>query len=80
MHKETLSLDRKKYLRKNFLNRLSVIATQLGILIIFIALWEFLADREIIDSFITSKPSEILETFINLSSNDLWKHLGVTCM
>ena len=80
MHKEKISEDRKKYLRKILIKKFSVIATQICILILFILLWEILANKEIIDSFITSKPSEILETFINLSSNDLWLHLRVTCM
>lgn len=80
MYKKDLSLDRQKYLRKILIRKLSVIATQIGILMIFIVLWEVLANKEIIDSFITSKPSEILKTFINLSSNDLWRHVRVTCM
>lgn len=79
MHKENISLDRKRYLRKILINKLSVVFTQIGILILFIVLWEILANKEVIDSFITSKPSEILKTFINLSSNDLLKHLKVTC-
>ena len=36
-------------------------------------------DLGIIDSFITSQPSRIIKTIINLSSNDLFMHLGVTC-
>ncbi len=79
MPKEKISEDRRKYLRKILIKKLSVIFTQVGIVVLFIALWEFLANKEIIDSFITSKPSEILKTFINLSSNDLWMHLRVTC-
>ena len=80
MHKESISEDRKKYLRKILIKKVSVVLTQVGILMLFIMLWEILANKEIIDSFITSKPSEILKTFINLSSNDLWRHLRVTCM
>ncbi len=73
-----ISEERKRYLKKIRIKKLSVIATQIGIIIFFIALWEVLANMEVIDSFITSKPSEILKTFINLSSNDLWLHLKVT--
>ena len=32
-----------------------------------------------IDSFITSQPSRILKTFINLFENKLLMHLGITC-
>ena len=79
MHKINLSEDRKKYLRKNKIRKITVISTQIGILLIFIAFWEVLANKKIIDSFIMSQPSRILKTFMNLSSNGLLKHLGVTC-
>ena len=49
-----------------------------GILFTIIVLWEVLANLNIIDSIITSQPSRILDTFMNLFSNDLLKHLGVT--
>lgn len=35
---------------------------------------------EKIDSFITSQPSRIVKTFLNLSSNDLGRHLRITCI
>ncbi len=73
-----LSPDRKKYLRKIKINKFSVLFTQIAIVILFVVLWEVLANLNIIDSFITSQPSRILNTFMNLSSNDLLKHLGVT--
>ena len=79
MYDKNISEDRKKYLRKNFLTKVSILITQISILVIFIAIWEFSADKGIIDSFIMSQPSEILETFINLSSNDLLMHIQVTC-
>ena len=41
-------------------------------------MWEFLANHEIIDSFITSQPSRIWKTLTNLTSNDLLKHIWVT--
>ncbi len=78
MYKTNISEDRKKYLRKIRKGKISVIVTQLLILLIFIIGWEVLANKGIIDSFITSQPSRILETFLNLSSNGLLKHLGVT--
>lgn len=78
MRDKFISLDRKKYLRKIRLNKLSILITQFGIIIFFIILWEVLANLKIIDSFITSQPSRILDTFMNLSSNDLLRHLSVT--
>lgn len=78
MRDKFISLDRKKYLRKIRINKIAVFMTQIGILIAFIVLWEVLANLKIIDSFITSQPSRILNTFMNLSSNNLLHHLGVT--
>lgn len=78
MRDKFISLDRKKYLRKIKLNKIAIFLTQIGFLIAFIILWEVLANLKIIDSFITSQPSRILNTFMNLSSNNLLHHLGVT--
>ena len=69
MREKNISEDRKKYLRKIKMGKISVILTQLAILAIFIIGWEILANNNIIDSFITSQPSQILDTFLNLSSN-----------
>lgn len=78
MYDKNISEDRRKYLRKIKKTKISVILTQFLILIIFIVGWELLADKGIIDSFITSQPSRILDTFLNLSSNGLLTHLSVT--
>lgn len=78
MYDKFISQDRKKYLRKNKLEKIAVFGTQIGILFIFIALWEVLANLKIIDSFIMSQPSRIFDTFINLFEIDLLHHLGVT--
>ncbi len=79
MDKKNISADRKKYLRKIKINKIAVITTQIAIVILFIALWEILANIGVIDSFIASQPSRIVKTFLNLSSNNLLEHLGVTC-
>lgn len=78
MREKNISVDRQKYLRKLKLKRIAILGTQIGILFAFIIIWELLANLKIIDSFITSQPSRIFNTFINLYSNDLLKHLGVT--
>ena len=64
MPKKNISDDRKKYLRKKHIQKISIITTQISILIIFIAVWEITARKGIIDSFIMSQPSKILKTFI----------------
>ena len=79
MQKKNNSTERKQYLRRIKFNKIAVFSTQIILLILFIAVWEMLANKGIIDSFITSQPSRMLETFMNLSQNGLLQHLGVTC-
>ena len=79
-NREAISQDRKKYLRKIKINKIKILAVQIAILIIFIALWEILANTGKIDSFITSEPSRIFKTFLDLSSNNLLEHLRITCI
>lgn len=79
MHKQKLSKDRRKYLRTIWIKKTSIWLTQIGIIIAFIAIWEVCANKGIIDSFITSQPSKILKTLMNLSENKLLMHLWVTC-
>lgn len=76
--KMEMSEDRKKYLKKVKLRKIEIFVTQILIVIVFISLWEILAQKGKIDSFITSQPSRILETFMNLSSNNLLEHLRIT--
>lgn len=78
MDKNLISNERKLYLKKLRKNRFMILFTQIFILILFLAIWEILANKGIIDSFITSQPSRIAKTFMNLSSNDLVKHILVT--
>lgn len=78
MQKKNKSEERKRYLRKITVTKVSIFITQISLVILFIAVWEILANKGIIDSFITSQPSRMLKTFMNLSQNGLLEHLGVT--
>ncbi len=78
--KNDISSERKKYLSQKRRKKCAIILTQLFILIAFILIWEFLAEKEIIDDFITSRPSKIIRTLANLSSNNLLYHISVTCI
>lgn len=81
MNKEkTMSNDRRKYLKRNKTEKIVIKIVQFSIVIGLIVLWEVLANKGIIDSFIMSQPSRILKTFLNLSQNNLLEHLKVTCL
>lgn len=71
--------ERELYLYKLKFRKYMILATQIGLLAGLIVLWEVCANLGVIDSFITSQPSRVVSTIINLSSNDLLMHLGVTC-
>ncbi len=73
-----ISEERRKYIKNRKKESMLVLITQVGILVLFLIIWEWLARKNIIDSFITSNPSRIWKTLINLGSNDLSKHIGVT--
>ena len=74
-----MSKEYKEYLRKKRTTKILVIFFQLLILISFIFTWEFLAQKEIINTFIYSSPSRILSTIVNLhNTNDLYHHIWVT--
>lgn len=73
------SLEHKLYLRKIRKNNFLVKFFQIFLLIFIILLWQFLADKEIINTFITSSPKEIIETLINLhKTNNLYQHIWTT--
>lgn len=78
MDNKNISQDRKRYLKKIRIKKITVLITQMLILIAFIALWEILAETKVINSFITSSPSRIFETFLNVKDNNLMMHLWVT--
>ena len=76
---ESISKDRQRYLKQVTYKKYGILTAQIMILVILMALWEICANLGIIDSFITSQPSRILKTFLNLAENSLMVHLGVTC-
>ena len=78
MENEKISEERKQYLKKNKRRKIAILLTQIFVLLVILFTWELLANFKIIDSFITSQPSRILNTFLNLGSNDLIIHIGVT--
>lgn len=78
MQDNNISKERKKYLQKQVKDRVLVLITQIGLVLGLTILWEILANNKVIDSFIMSQPSRIWNTLVNLSSNGLLKHIGIT--
>lgn len=74
-----MSDNQKRFLRKIRINRLCVMFLQIFIVISFFAIWEFLAYKGYINTFIYSSPSRILQTIRELIiNNNLFNHIFKT--
>ena len=62
------SIEHKKYLRKNKLYNLKIKLVQILIIVLFIFVWQYLADKEIINTFIFSLHQ----------NKNLYSHIGIT--
>lgn len=76
----TPSLERQGYLERNRKRKQGIKLCQIFILVAFIVFWELFARIGIIDAFIVSQPSRIINTFLNVSQNHLMTHVGVTVL
>lgn len=73
------SNEHKRFLRKRKRRKILITITQIAILIALILIWELLAKYKIINTFISSSPSKILNTLIDLhNQNNLYKHIWIT--
>ncbi|NLB87813.1 MAG: ABC transporter permease [Syntrophomonadaceae bacterium] len=79
MSKANMSLDRKEYLNSVKRRKIAILSTQLLLLVAIFVLWEVAANMRLIDPFITSQPSRMLNTIITLhSSGTLYVHIWTT--
>ena len=74
-----MSKDQKKYLRKIKIRKYIILFSQVIIIIAFFGIWEYLANKNIINTFVFSKPSKIFDTILNLiTQNNLFNHIFTT--
>lgn len=74
-----MSENQKKYIKKLKKKKIIIIFIQIFIVVAFILTWEYLANKNIINTFVFSKPSKILNTLINLAiENNLFNHISTT--
>lgn len=77
----TLSPERRAYLKKVQVKKVATWLIRLLILMLIFAFWEIAARLKLIDAFITSQPSRMIKTLINLyREGQLFIHIGVTCL
>lgn len=73
------SKEHISYLKKLKKERILVRLFQLLIIVIFIVVWQILANNGIINTFIASSPKKVIETIISLhKTGDLYHHIFVT--
>lgn len=76
---QPVSPEREAYLYAQRKRRIAINICRVSIVVVIIALWEVLANIGVIDSFIMSRPSRIVNTLLNLRNNSLHVHIAVTC-
>ena len=75
----TYSEEHKKYLSKLKKNKIKVTIYRLLIIVTLIIVWQILADKKIINTFLFSSPKDVIVTFISLfNSNNLVSHILIT--
>lgn len=79
--KNNFTKEHLLYLRGQNTHKILVHAARVGVLVLLLGLWELAAQLNWIDSFITSSPSRIWNTFVELvSAGTLWHHMGVSTL
>ena len=74
-----MSREQKEYLRSLRVKKICILVIQILLVIQFFIVWEILANNNVINSFVFSKPSKIFNTIINLAiDNNLFNHIFVT--
>ena len=75
----TYSLEHKLFLRKIRRRKIFIGVCQILIILSFLFLWELGARLGLINTFLSSSPSSVINTFISLlNQNNLWNHVFVT--
>ena len=73
------SKEHKDYLKKIKITNFLVRLTQILIVVLFIFIWQYAADNNLINTFISSSPKSIINTIINLyQDGSLFHHVWIT--
>ena len=69
----------KKYIKKQKMNKVKILLIQLVVFFGFLLLWEVLSSREIINSFLFSKPSSIIQLLKKyIISGEHYTHISIS--
>lgn len=74
-----MSYKHKLYLKRVRRRKIVIFFVQLFLLIFLIGVWQFAADKGLINSFISSSPSKVINTIVSLhNQGTLYHHIWVT--
>ncbi|MEL7567970.1 MAG: ABC transporter permease [Dehalobacterium sp.] len=80
-YEKPISPEHAQYLRRVKQKKITIRVTQFLILLLAFVSWELFARAKIVDPFITSQPSRIIQTIVSLyEERVLFQHIGVTCL
>ena len=73
------SKEHINYLKRLKKNKRKIVIIQILILVLFLIIWEVLSRLNIINSFLSSSPTNVLKTIITLlKDKSLFTHAGIT--
>lgn len=74
-----ISKEHGDYLKKIKSRKRAISISQILILVLWLAIWEILAQFNLIDTFLTSYPSSIWKLFLNyIKEGNLFYHVGIS--
>ena len=73
------SKEHRDYLKKVKKKKTIIVFFQVLIILLFLGVWQILADYNLINTFLSSSPKGIVDTLINLyKTNNLFNHIYIT--
>ena len=72
------SKEHKEYIKKIKINKILIFLVQITIIIGLTIIWQFLADKQIINTFITSSPKEVIKIINLYNQNNIFNHIYIT--
>ncbi len=79
MDSNSISAAQAAYIRSYKFHKYKILLYRIGILLLFLALWEVSARMKWIDDFIFSSPSKLMTCFYHMiQENNLFCHIGIT--
>lgn len=75
----TYSKEHQTFLKKRRNKKILIHVMQFLIIFLFLVLWEIASRTGMINSFLSSSPSRVVDTFLSLlEQNNLWNHVYIT--